>query len=310
MPQSYGLGRGLSSLIPQKSSLAKTDPKQSGFSKRPVSAKAKPESKVPARELDASVQMISIDSIIPNTEQPRLHFKEEMLKELADSIKQHGIIQPLIVVRKGSGFELIAGERRLRASKRVGLKEVPVVVRKYSGEQDKLELALIENIQRDDLDLIEEARAYKRLADEYSLSQAEIAVRTGKSRSGVANRMRLLSLPVEAQRALAEGKITEGHAKLILGLDNPEKQRALFELILRGKLTVRQTEEKIREVSVKPHKRRVEKDPQARELEEKLAGIFGTKVKVSGTEKSGKIVLEYYSHEELSGLLKRMTGEE
>jgi ParB family chromosome partitioning protein len=210
------------------------------------------------------------------------------------------------VSKKGNLYELIAGERRFQASQRVGLKKVPVIVREAT-ELQKLELAIIENIQRHDLNPIEEGKAYQRLADEFQMNQEEVAVKMGKSRSLVANKIRLLGLPVEVQKGLVEGKITEGHAKAILSLDNPEKQRAMYELILKSNLTVRQVEEKTKEISVKPYTRSKNVDLETKKLEEELVGILGTKVRVNKSGDGGKIVIEYYSREDLESLLEKMS---
>lgn len=300
MPQNYGLGRGLSSLIPKKNyssasqgqsitDVSDDQNKSTGFSLK-----------------GKSIIEVDISQIVPNPHQPRIHFSEEKIKELADSIKEHGVIQPLIVTQSGAKFELVAGERRFEASKKAGLQKVPVIIRE-AGDKEKLELAITENIQRHDLNPIEEAKAYKKLQDEFEMSQDEVAVKMGKSRSAISNKMRLLSLPVEIQKSLILGEISEGHAKAILALPNQEKQRALFELIKKNGLTVRQVEEKTKEVSVNAHQRVVNIDPQTKELENKLMGIFGTKVKLSKLGRGGKIIIEYYSDEELKGILGRIS---
>lgn len=296
MSKNYGLGRGLASLIPQKK------PTDAGNIIRPVLREKTEEAQNPAN----AVREISIGEITPNPQQPRFAFNEEKLKELSDSIKRHGVIQPLIVSRNENGYELIAGERRLQASKLAGLSKVPVIV-KEAGEMEKLEWAIIENIQRHDLNPIEEAKAYRKLSDEFRISQEEAADKLGKSRSAVANKMRLLNLPVDIQRALVEGKINEGHAKVILAVTNPEKQRALYELILKNNLTVRQVEGKAKEVSVRSYRRNTAVDPEIKSLEDKLSGHLGTKVKIqkSGND-GGKIVVEYYSKEELSGITGKL----
>lgn len=297
MAQNYGLGRGLSSLIPSK----KITDERSAVSAAALSSRGDE----PIRG-DKYVIEVDINNIVPNPHQPRIIFDDEKLDDLAKSIKQHGIIQPLIVSHNGAKYELIAGERRFQASKRIGLKKVPVVVRDAS-EKDKLELAIVENVQRHDLNAIEEAKSYKKLMEEYQMSQEEVADKIGKSRSLVANKIRLLSLPVEIQKALIEGKITEGHAKAIMSLNNPEKQRALFELIIKGNLTVRQSEDKTKEVSVRSHKRISNVDPQVKQLEEKLIESLGTKVRISKSGDGGKIVIEYYSDEDLSSLLEKLS---
>ena len=253
----------------------------------------------------ASIVNAPLQKIAPNPEQPRVQFDKEKLAELAQSIREHGILQPLVVTKSGDGYELIAGERRLQASKLAGLTEVPVIIRS-ADERTKLELAIIENTQRHNLNPIEEAKAYLRLMEEYGLHQEEVAKKMGKSRSLVANTVRLLHLPVEIQRALIEGKISEGHAKALLGIENPEKQRALFEMILKSGLTVREAEMEARAVSVRPHVRsEVVVPAEFSERLEKLREKLGTRVKLSPVGQGGKIVIEYYSAEELQGLFQR-----
>lgn len=302
MAQQYGLGRGLASLIPPKK-----NPDTTQAAPTPVVA---PSALPPVTVSHPDVPLtreIAIGDIVPNPHQPRLHFDEAKLVELTDSIKEHGILQPLVVSTLGEGkYELIAGERRLQAGKRAGLTTVPVVVRE-ADNQGKLELAIIENIQRHDLNPIEEAKAYLRLTDEFGLHQDEVAKKMGKSRPNVSNTLRLLTLPVEIQRAIIEGKISEGHAKALLSIENPEKQRALFELIIKEELTVRETEEKAREVSVRSHVRTArEQAPEIAAKEEWLTEQLGTKVKIQPKGKGGKITIEFYSNEELNGILGRL----
>jgi ParB family chromosome partitioning protein len=255
--------------------------------------------------VQSGVQEVELIRIVPNPQQPRLRFDEEKLQELAASIKEHGVIQPLIVTKNGNQYEIIAGERRFQASKIAGLKSVPVIVRDAT-ELQKLELAIIENVQRHDLNVIEEAKSYLKLSAEFDLSQEEVAKKMGKSRSAVANKLRLLHLPIEIQKALIEGKITEGHAKAILAIENPEKQRALFEMILKNNLTVRQTEDKTKEISVKTHTRHATVDPEVKRIENILTGTLGTKVKVSKAGAGGKIIIDYYSQEELDNILSKV----
>ncbi len=315
MAQNYGLGRGLSSLIPPKKNSTQPsdetirEPKEdfNYFGRQGVAADGI-ENAQPAKVVvpdKNSVQEVDIAEIVPNPHQPRTEFDQEKLQELANSIKIHGIIQPLIVTKTAVGYELIAGERRLQASKLAGLMKVPVIVREES-DQNKFELAIIENVQRHDLNLIEEAASYRKLSTEFDLSQEEIAKKIGKSRSSVANRMRLLELPIEVQRALTEGKITEGHCKLLLAIPNSEKQRAFFEMILKDKLTVRQTEDKTKDISVRTHKRKVNIDPETKNLEDELSGVLGTKVKIKKSGGGGQILIEYYSKEELNGILGKI----
>lgn len=301
MPQNFGLGRGLASLIPPKNKISQPQKDYNYFGGQIEPAPSAP----PLLEEGKKVEEVEIFKIIANPHQPRKDFDEVKLKELAASIKKNGIIQPLVVAQKGSTFELIAGERRLKAAKIAGLTKVPVIVRE-ADDQQKLELAIIENIQRHDLNPLEEANSYSKLSQEFGLNQEEIALKVGKSRSAVANKLRLLQLPSEIQKALREEKITEGHAKAILAITDPEKQKALFELILKNNLTVRQTENKTREISVRPHKRIVSQDPEFKEIEEKLIGKLGTKIKLSKSGQGGKIIIEFYSREELDSLVEKL----
>lgn len=294
--QNHGLGRGLSSLIPKKTDLRRTSADSGGN----MNTENGSLYKTVNRTLE--VEIVKISS---NPHQPRMHFDEEKLKELANSIKVHGIIQPIVATKANNGYEIIVGERRFQAAKLAGLKTVPIIVRDAT-EQQKLEMAIVENIQRHDLNVIEEAKAYQELAAEFDLSQEAIAQKAGKSRSAVANKIRLLNLPVEIQRALINGQITEGHAKAILAIPNLEKQRALFEMILKSNLTVRQTEDKTKEISVRTHKRVIHIDPEMKEVENKLVEILGTRVKVVKSGGGGKIVIEYYSQEELNNILSKI----
>lgn len=325
MAQKGGLGRGLASLIPNKKKVApgtvnyfgsevkipqKEEAQQEENEDHGSDAEVKKNPKITDVSLKSIIEA-PIESISPNPHQPRSNFNEGKLQELADSIKKHGILQPLVVSRKDDGsYELIAGERRLEAGKIAGLTKVPVVVREVT-EQNKMELALIENLQRYDLNVVEEARAYKKLQDTFALTQEEIAARVGKSRSAVANVLRLLNLPVEIQKALAEDKITEGHARTILAISNQEKQRALFELILSEHLNVRQTEERVREVTVKTHPRRLKNlDPELRQREQELSESLGTKVKIKkGKDGSGQMMIDFYSSEEFSVLVNKLTSQ-
>lgn len=301
MAHNYGLGRGLSSLIPQKQNKDKIAGPKEDYNY--FGSSISPKTGNPGKSKD--VQEVGINLISPNPHQPRILFDEMKLKELAASIKEHGVIQPLIVTKRGDQFEIITGERRLQASKIAGLKSVPVIVREAS-EQQKLELAVIENIQRHDLNPIEEAKSYKSLVDNFDLGQEEVALRVGKRRSTVANKIRLLALPIEIQKSIIEGKITEGHAKAILAIDNPEKQRALYELILRNNLTVRQVEDKTKEISVRTHKRNIAVDPEIKQIEDEISQRLGTKVKVSKSGTGGRIIIEYYSKEELENIISKI----
>jgi ParB family transcriptional regulator, chromosome partitioning protein len=272
----------------------------------PNPAPAIPPDNLPALNLAE----INIDLIKPNPWQPRKVFNEETLQELAASIREHGILQPLVVVPLPDGtYQLIVGERRLRASKLAGLQKVPVVIRDYMEEQHKLEVALIENIQRHNLDPIEEALAYKQLVDQYKMTQEEVAKKVGKGRTTVTNMLRLLHLPLKIQNALAEGKITEGHARSILALPGMEKQLALYDMIVSQSMTVRQVEDKVREMLERPKQVKAPRgpiDPEAAALENDLRSKLGTKVSVKKTGESGKITIEFFSQEELSAFLDKI----
>lgn len=252
------------------------------------------------------IAKIPVSNVVPNPNQPRRYFDKESLQKLAQSIREHGIIQPIIVTKiNDEKYELIAGERRLEAAKLAELKEVPAVIR-LASDQQKLELALVENIQRHNLNAIEEAMAYKKLREEFSLTQEEIAQKTGKDRSTVANTIRLLELPVEIQRGIIEEKITPGHARAILSLENPEKQRALYELILKNNLTVRAAEHKVREVTVQTHKRKIARniDPYIQDIEDRIQQKLGTKVQIRKSGATGKITIDFYSEEEFEKILR------
>jgi len=301
-----GLGRGLASLIPSKGKLFKEAAGGRGkdFLKAREQLPATASSNLRGNFLEAE-----ISRIIANPHQPRSDFNNDSLRELTQSIKEHGIIQPLVVTRLADGqFELVAGERRLKAAKQAGLKKVPVVIKKKADDKDKLELALVENIQRRDLNPIEEAKAFKKLMEEFGLTQEEIAGRVSKSRSAVANKLRLLTLPVEIQKAVIDEKITEGHARSILAVENPEKQRALFQMVISGKMTVRQVEDKVRETTVSTHRRRIGAPVAISEFkdeEEKIASSLGTKVNIKRSGRGGKIIIDFYSREELSDIVKK-----
>lgn len=320
MAQQYGLGRGLASLIPPKGQNANRDAVKDIPKKVLASGTLEPLAKIRLEENQDKrafseggehVRFIPVSNIVPNPHQPRLHFDPEKLAELAKSIQEHGILQPLVVTHvSGQSYELIAGERRLQAAKSLGLATVPVLVRE-AGEQLKLELAVIENVQRHNLNPIEEAKAYARLINEFSLSQERVAEKMGKKRSTVANTLRLLHLPVEIQRAVAEGRVSEGHAKALLAIENKEKQRAIFELILKEELTVRETENRVRSVSIKSHTRSTKAlAPEIAEANSELMNRFGTKVKIVPSsqkgQQRGKIIFEYFSDEEFSGLLGKL----
>ena len=252
-----------------------------------------------------SENYIKITSIEPNRTQPRKNFDEDALSELAESIKQYGILQPLLVSKKKDYYEIIAGERRWRAAKMAGLKEVPVIIKELN-DQERVEISLIENIQREDLNPIEEAQAYKRLLEEFSLKQDEIAERVFKSRTAVTNSMRLLKLDEKVQQMLIDDMITAGHARALLSLPSSEKQAELAMKIFDEKLSVRETERLVKNMLTPPKKtervvyRDFTQDAIFENLEERMKGILGTKVNIQRKKNNkGKIEIEYYSMEEL-----------
>jgi ParB family transcriptional regulator, chromosome partitioning protein len=268
-------------------------------------------SPTPREEDGERVQLIALDQIVPSPWQPRTEFRDEHLQELADSIKEKGIMQPLIVRRVGDKLELIAGERRWRAAQRVQIKEAPVIVRSAS-DQDVLELALIENLQREDLNPIEEARAFSRLAHDFQLKQEDIAKKVGKSRAAVANAMRLLDLHAQVQTWVVQERLSVGHAKVLLAAKSPEEQLKLAEEALRRGLTVRGVEQLMTEHfsgngSRKP-KRGTPSSPQIEpavaHLQNRLREHLGTQVSVHHGEKKGRLEIEYYGNDDLDRLLK------
>lgn len=290
-----GLGRGFESLIPTQLVEDEFD----------VSAKVDEAGK----RVGGGVMEVDPALVDPNPHQPRQEFEAEALAGLAESIKTHGILQPMIVTQKGGRYELIAGERRLRAAKLAGLATVPVIVRSYD-EQQKMELALIENLQRADLNPIETATAYRKLVDQFNLTVDQLGSRVGKDRSTVSNTMRLLNLPLEAKRAVTEGKLSEGHARVILSVLEPDKQLELLQLIIDKGWTVRQAEEFARGFRGQAGTR---EKAEARiagvnDLTRGLGDYLGTKVTQVTTAKGGKLVIEYYSDEELDRIYRQIRG--
>ncbi len=289
MARRPGLGRGLDALIPSNDERAGQNPPASG----------------------QGVTQIPIEQIQPNPQQPRSQMNEEALEELAASIREHGIIQPLIVSRTpGSDqYTLVAGERRLRAATLAGLTMVPVILRTVS-ELEQLELALIENVQRADLTPLEMAEAFRQLADNFSLTHEQIAERVGKSRVSVTNTIRLLNLPEQVQRALTEGLISEGHARALLGLPTMQAQKAALGTVLNLGLNVRKTEALVKKLSGErpPANPKPEPTPEVKELESRLRTFFGTKVNLNNGKKGGSLVIYYYSDEELNTILDKILG--
>ncbi len=273
-----GLGRGLSALIPQ-------------------------------RQPGPGPTEIPVDRIRANPWQPRRAIEEEALNSLASSIAEHGVIQPILVTETFDGYQLVAGERRLRAARLAGLERIPAVVRQLA-DREQLELALVENVQRADLGPLEEASAYRQLLDEFGLTQEQIATRVGRARSTIANTLRLLELDSSVQDALADGRLTEGHARALIGLA-PELQARLLDSIVAQALSVRQTEElvrRLREPKPAPLDRSRAADPDLERVEEDLRRSLGTKVSLARTRRGGRIVIEYYGDEELERLYGRVIG--
>lgn len=272
-----GLGRGLSALIPEKA----------------VSEKG------PAEEKEGVVQL-ELDRIKTSEFQPRRVVDPEKLEELKASIRARGLVQPVLVRAKDEGYELICGERRLKAVQALGMQTIPAIVRQ-ARDEEALELSLIENLQREDLNPIEQAQAYKRLLDEFDLTQDELAKVLGKDRSSVSNTIRLLNLPQSVQDRLSEGKISMGHAIAILSLDSPPAQIKLCEKIVAGGLSVRATERLVRKKALA--KKMVKQDPEIIALEEELQRILSTKVRIRPRKKGGMLEIEYYTDEDLERIL-------
>ena len=290
-----GLGKGLDALIPNIA----VDNKNSN------AANSKAEEKEPET-------IVKITKIEPNREQPRKNFDEEALQELADSIKQFGLLQPILVQDRNTYYEIIAGERRWRAAKLAGLKEVPVIIRNYT-EQEIVEISLIENIQREDLNPIEEAQAYKRLLTEFNLKQEEVAERVSKSRTAVTNSMRLLKLCDEVQQMIIDDTISTGHARALITIEDPEQQCTIAKKIADEKLSVRDVEKLVKNLN-KPGKAKKEitedksLDIIYQDVEEKLKRALGTKVSISSKEDgAGKIEIEFYTHDDLDRITDLLT---
>ena len=254
------------------------------------------------------VREVRINEIEPNIDQPRKHFNDEKLAQLADSIKQHGVVQPLIVHRDGSTYKIVAGERRWRAARLAGLQTVPVIVRELSSKQ-VMEIALIENIQREDLNPIEEAEAYERLISEYGMTQEEVSETVGKSRPAITNSIRLLSLQDKIKSSLISGEISSGHARALLSIDSNDIQLKALDEINKKELSVRETELLVKQLSTpkKPKKAKVS-DAEYQAIEERFREIFGTRVRIMNNRKNGKILIEYYSPDVLDRIINIVEG--
>ncbi len=287
-----GLGKGLDSMIPKK------------ISKEPMKSSSKEVSK---KNMSRET-MIKITDIEPNREQPRRKFNEDSLQELADSIKQYGVLQALLLQKKGKSYEIIAGERRWRAARMAGLKEVPAIVKDYSS-QEVIEIALIENIQREDLNPIEEAMAYQKLISEYKLKQDELAERISKSRTAITNSMRLLKLCPKVQEMLIEEMISSGHARALIPIEDAKEQEIVAQKVFDEKMSVRETEALVRKLQKEPKEPKEKKTDKMelfyKDLEEKIKNVMGTKVSIQKkSKKKGKIEIEYYSPEDLERIIE------
>ena len=284
MPQKSGLGRGLGALIPGGENVL----------------------------LENGVMLVSVDLVFPNPRQPRSMMHPEELQDLTASIREHGVLQPLIVTPGDmqGRYILIAGERRLQAARLAGLASVPVLVRQATDQQ-RLELAIIENVQRSDLSALEQAEAYRQLAEDFDLSHEDIAARVGKSRVAVTNTLRLLKLPDAVKNALIEGRISEGHARALLALPSPQAQAAALHTVITQEMNVRQTEELVRKLSGEKPSRKPKPAavPEVVELEERLRTSLGTKVTLRSGRKGGTLTIHYYSDEELNALMGRLLKE-
>ena len=303
MAPKRGLGKGLDSLIPNSVLKPATPEKLTEENKTAVKTEEK-----------AAETMVKITKIEPNREQPRKKFDEEALNELAESIKHYGLISPILVQDKKDHYEIIAGERRWRAAKIAGLKEVPVIIREYT-EREIAEIALIENVQREDLNPIEEAMGYKRLIEEFDLKQEEVAECVSKSRSAITNSLRLLKLSEEVQKYLIDGELSMGHARALLAVEDSEKQTFLAKKIINEKLSVREVEKLVKNLD-KPVKEKPSPDTQLQAIyesyEEKIKQSLATKVKISPSVKTkgaGKFEIEFYSTEDFERILERIMRE-
>lgn len=290
-----GLGKGLDSLITDK------------VNTKPAASKNNP---TPKSEHAADAIMMNITKVEPNREQPRKKFDEDALLELAESIKQYGVLQPLLVQEREDYYEIVAGERRWRAAKIAGIKEIPVIIKKLT-RQEIMEISLIENIQREDLNPIEEALAFKRLLTEFNLKQDEVAERVSKSRTAVTNAMRLLKLNEKVQQMVIDEMLTTGHARALLGIEDQEQQYIIAQKIFDEKLSVRDTEKLVKSLQNEKKKKKEEKekiDPKLEavyhDLEEQMKDILGTKVCINHKDaKKGKLEIEYYSQDELDRII-------
>ena len=308
MAKRTGLGKGLGAIFGDEVMESAAEEQEiKNHQKQEAAEAAAKKDEVPDSETGKEM-FLKLSSIEPNRDQPRNEFKEDSLLELAESMKEYGVLQPLLVQKKGDFYEIIAGERRWRAAKLAGLKEVPVVIREYTKQQS-MEIALIENVQREDLNPIEEAKAYQRLMQEFSLKQEEIAARVAKNRVTITNSMRLLKLDERVQDMLIQNQITGGHARALLSVEDPELQFQLAGKIVAESLSVREVEKLVKSLSKKKEpKEKKEEDVSLslifRELEDRMKSAMGTKVSINRKDKNkGRVEIEYYSEVELERIV-------
>lgn len=288
-PKKKGLGKGLDAL----------------FANQEINTKEIEISNT-AENVENGISYININDIKPNEGQPRKTFDEEKIVELADSIQEHGLIQPIVLRKSGKGYEIVAGERRWRACRKAGLKEVPCIIKELTDEENML-IAIIENMQREDLNPIEEAEGLNQMIVTYGLTQAEVSKSVGKSRPYITNVLRLLKLPEEVRVMVSNGELSSGHARAIVGVSGKAAQIKIAEKIVKEGLSVRETEKLIKEADApakRPAKRKVEKNADVKRVEEDLKAVLGTRVNLAQSGKKGKIEIEYYSREELERLIE------
>lgn len=286
--ENRALGKGLSALIPEKSKLTELEN--------------------PVDNLNPSVFYVNINLIADNKLQPRINYDQDKLDELKNSIREQGVLQPILVRIKGSGYEVIAGERRLRAARALKLEKIPVILKNVT-DKEALEIALVENIQREELNPIEEAKAFRKLIDEFQYTQEEVAQAVGKDRSTITNLLRVLNLPERIQKGVFDGAITVGHARTLLAIESENEKNRIFEMIIKDTLSVRELENLVKtqtqnSVGIRKIKKNIEKNHEIVQLEEGLQKALGTKVRIDASKKRGKIIIEYYSLEDLERVIQ------
>lgn len=308
MAKRTGLGKGLGAIFGDEVMESAAEEQEKKNHPKSEQTNAKAEKKEEEPEVGKEM-FLKLSSIEPNHNQPRMEFREESLMELAESMKEYGVLQPLLVQKKGDFYEIIAGERRWRAAKLAGLKEVPVVIREYTKQQS-MEIALIENVQREDLNPIEEAKAYQKLMQEFGLKQEEIAARVAKNRVTITNSMRLLKLEKKVQDMLIQNQITGGHARALLAVDDPELQFQIAGKIVAENLSVREVEKLVKSLSKKKEPKEKKEEDESiflifRELEDRMKTAMGTKVSINRKDSNkGRVEIEYYSEAELERIVE------